>query len=103
MAEGAPMNLARIAVGGLATALAVNWLSKWVFDYPLAYCQLGSPAAHLYSAWALMILYALAAYIALHLFRGQSIPVFGGVVIFIGIVELPRLAEHAFRLGGTCG
>ncbi|MCL6651030.1 hypothetical protein A6R70_01865 [Agrobacterium rubi] len=73
------------------------------FWLPIVYCLLNVPLAALYMAWGHVILLCIAAYIVLMLFRGQLVPAFGGAVIVIGIIELPRLAELVFRLGGTCG
>ena len=103
MGASSSPGLTEFALGAVATAVAVNAASQWVFDYPFVYCLAGPSAAHLYSAWGLVVLYAVSAYIALNLFRGQSVPVIGGAVIFIGIIELPRVAEYLFRLGGSCG
>ncbi|GEM_PF-3350866 len=103
MGASSSPGLTYVALGVAATAVTFNAIGQWAFNYPLVYCLAGPPAAHLYSAWGLMVLYAVSAYIVLNLFRGQSIPVIGGAVIFIGIIELPRVAEYLFRLGGSCG
>lgn len=100
---GKAIDAPTFAIGALATAAAFNYAVRWGFDYPIIYCLLNSPLTGLYMAWAHVILLCAAAYIALMLFRGQNVPAFGGAVIIIGIIELPRLAELLFRLGGTCG
>lgn len=83
--------------------LAANHLIFAASGYPALYCWFGPALASLYMQWGIVLLYAVSAFVALKLFRGQMYPALGGVVVIIGIIELPDMAEHAFRLGGTCG
>ncbi|MBP2564543.1 hypothetical protein J2766_001102 [Agrobacterium tumefaciens] len=83
--------------------LAVNHVIFTASGFPALYCWFSPALGSLYMEWGIVLLYAVSAFVALKLFRGQMYPALGGVVVIIGIIELPNLAEHAFRLGGTCG
>jgi|UPI00046EB6EB hypothetical protein len=103
MAESSSKSLAIVAIGTTGCLLAVNAVWYSVSGYPIVYCYMGSFVGALYLTYASVVLMVVAAYTAFQLFRRQSYPALGGVVVIIGIIELPRWMEQMFRLGGTCG
>jgi hypothetical protein len=80
-----------------------NYLSARYAGYPFAYCWLSPVTSTLYTDWGLVILYGVSAYIVFQLLRGRAAQALGGITIFAAIIELPRLADAVFRLGGSCG
>ncbi|RWE44248.1 hypothetical protein [Mesorhizobium sp.] len=92
----------KLAAAVLAVAV-VNYLSVRLSGFPFAYCWLSPVTTTLYRDWGLVILYGVSAYIVFQLFRRGMAQALGGTLIFIAIIELPRLADAVFRLGGSCG
>lgn len=93
-----------LALGSLFLCLlGFNAVMFLGIGYPIVYCTLGGVASSLYINWAHVVLLVLSAVVVLSLFRGQTRPAIGAAVAIIGIIELPRLMEQGFHLGGSCG
>lgn len=103
MAKEASLTTSETAIGALLVLAGANYLSARLAGYPFLYCWLSPAMRTLYSDWGLVILYGVSAYIVFQLLRGRAAQALGGTILFVAIIELPRLADAVFRLGGSCG
>jgi hypothetical protein len=83
-------------------AILLNWLWVRLWGFPFLYCWGGYIAAPLYKSLGLISLYATIAYILWFLMRGNGVKAMVGACVFTAIVELPLMADLAFRAGGSC-
>ncbi len=83
--------------------VALNWLSAKALGFPFLYCWGGYLAAPAYQAFGTVLLYVIVAYTVFYIMRGNLQMVVAAVMLFVAVVEVPRLADAVFRLGGSCG
>jgi hypothetical protein len=103
VAKDASLKLHELLIGTLLVLGGANFLAVKAYQYPFVYCWAEPLVAPLYISWGLVILYMACAYTAFQLLRRRTFPALGGALFFIAIIELPRLADMVFRLGGSCG
>ncbi|MEY9375937.1 hypothetical protein [Rhizobium leguminosarum] len=102
MAKDAALKAQAGLIGGIVVIYLANNVSVLIWNYPFLYCWGQSPASRLYLDWGLPTLYLAAAYIIWRLLRRQLTHAFVGFLVVILIMELPRLFDMMFRLGGSC-
>lgn len=103
MAKSSPLTLRSALIDGAVLLLIAHAVSTQFWGYPFLYCWLQPVTSTLYMNWGIIVLYAVSAYILIQLFRRGVAQALGGVLLFIAIIELPRLADAVFRRGGSCG
>jgi hypothetical protein len=91
----------KLILVGLAV-LAANTFFIWGFDYPFLYCLLRNPAWEVYRQLGMLALITTALMTAWAALRGRTIHALIGVCIFVGVNNLPRLAEILLKQGGAC-
>lgn len=98
--EVSKSTLALIAATGIYVAnyLSVEWL-----EYPFLYCWFATPAAALYMATGTLILSVSVLYAIGCLLKGYVWGAAVACVIFMVVVNLPRMADYYLRLGASCG
>jgi cell division protein FtsW (lipid II flippase) len=89
-----PLTFVGIAMANYASA---QWLG-----YPFLYCTFAPISRTLYTALGTMILYGCCAYIAYSVLTKNAKQALLGVCLFVAVVELPVVADLAFRLGRSC-
>ncbi|RVD58840.1 hypothetical protein EN866_19630 [Mesorhizobium sp. M2D.F.Ca.ET.223.01.1.1] len=103
MAKDEPLTHTSQAVVLVASLAAGNYLAAKLFGYPFVYCWAGPPARVLYLDWGLVVAYVVVAYTLYSLARKNHAGAFIGFMVFLSLMELPRLVDVLFRVGGSCG
>jgi len=103
VAKAAQVKPGTVLVNGVVLILCAHVVAATFWDYPFLYCWLQPVTSTLYITWGIVVLYVLSAYIVFQLFRRGLAQALGGILLFIAIIELPRLADAVFRMGGSCG
>ena len=103
MAKAEDLTYTSQAVVLMASLAAGNYLAAKFLGFPFLYCWAG-PAAHtLYLDWGLVVAYVVVAYTIYSFVRKNLLGAFIGAVVFLSLMELPRLVGALFMVGGSCG
>ncbi|MBZ9975459.1 hypothetical protein [Mesorhizobium sp. BR-1-1-10] len=103
MAKDSALTLKDFAIVAPLVLGGANFIAARYWGYPFLYCWAAPTARDLYLSWGQVAVYYVVGFILITLLRGNKAGVILGVMIFIGIFELPRIADTMFRLGGSCG
>ncbi len=90
-----------IAIISLVWVANVAVAHYW--GYPFLYCWVKPAAFYLYSAWGILCLYLVMLYVAYQLLRNLIAKALIGALLAVAIIELPRIFDYIFNVGGTCG
>ena len=90
------------AIGLLALAWLINYISAKTFSFPIAYCWLSPGLSTLYLDRGLVILYASMLLALVSLFFGKLGLCMTSSLVFVAVIELPRFGYFLFNQGGSC-
>lgn len=82
----------------LMNCICVGW-----YRYPFLYCLMEPYTTPIYFLWGKFVLYGCCLFICFSVFRFRPLNILYGCLVFAAVIELPNLADHALRLGGSCG
>jgi hypothetical protein len=103
MAKNTTLNWGWAAFSAFTIVWGVDWAIVRFSGYPFLYCWTPHIVGEMYILWGSVVLYIACAYTAVSLLRRRIYPALGGALFITAIIELPRLADMAFRMGGSCG